>query len=405
MNYYELLSKVPQNLKDVTEFRTSGVKAKGKLALGFGLAATIGDEAKSFGIGKALLVTDKVIVDLGLHKVCTDRLEESGFEVDVYSDVEPEPHIETAQYIQEMVRKNGYTVVVGLGGGSAMDMAKAASLAATNPSDILEYMQGAPINSEGLPLILMPTTSGTGSEVSPYIVTSKGDKKLFISSPSAFATVALVDPLMTVTMPPKVTAATGFDAISHGIEGYQGKPSPLTEMFTAKCIEYVFQYLERACKDGEDLEARYYMAFASVFGMMSYTQGGGLYAHSMSYILTTHNNVGHGLGCGVTLPYTLMFNIEEIKGKLDKFMKLIDPNFNGNQDESAVEFIHRMMKLLKDCGLPTSIQGVGVTEEQLPVIADELINKYYRVKNPRAMDAEEATKFVDSMWAGKPVVI
>lgn len=405
MNYFELLDKVPENLKGITEFRTAGVKPNGKFALGFGLANTLGDEAKQFGIGKALIVTDKVIVNLNLHKVCLDSLVKAGFNVDIFDDVDPEPHVETAQRVQQQARKENYRVVIGLGGGSAMDMAKVAALMARNPGDILEYMEGKPIGIEGIPLILLPTTSGTGSEVSPYVVLSKGEKKLFIGYPHDYATIALIDPLLTVTMPVKVTAATGLDALSHAIEGYEGKPNPLTEMLTNKTVEYVFKYLERACNDANDLEARYYMSFAAAFGMMSYTQGGGLYAHSMSYILTIHNNVAHGLGCGVTLPYTLMFNVDFIKDKLAKFMNIIEPAVSGTEEELAVLVIDKFMELLVKVGAPVKLSGLGVVESELPVIADELVNKYYRLKNPRPMVMEESKKLVASMWEGKPIRI
>ncbi|MEI7885414.1 MAG: iron-containing alcohol dehydrogenase [Clostridia bacterium] len=405
MNYFDLLKKVPEHLKEISEFRTTGVKPNGKLAIGFGLADKVGEEAAKFGVGKALLVTDKVITKLGLHKVSLDSLERAGFSVDVYDEVEAEPHVETAQRIQEFVRKSDYKVVIGLGGGSPMDMAKVAAIMATNPGDVLPYMTGTAITNEGLPCILLPTTSGTGSEVSPYVVTSKDGKKLFIATPYAYATVALIDPLLTATMPAKVTAATGLDALTHGVEGLIGKPNPFSEALTNKCVEYVFDYLVRACDDSEDLEARYYMSLASVFGMMAYTQGGGLYSHSMSYILTINNNVAHGLGCGISLPYTLMFNIESINGMLAKFSKIIDPDLKGSAKELALHFIDSVHQLLTKVGAPNSLKELGISRDAIPSMADELVNKYYRVKNPRKMDLVEANKCVESMWEGKPTVI
>jgi len=401
MEYLNWLAKIPENLKEIAEFRTSGVKPNGKLAIGFGLAKKVGEEAKKFGTGKALFVTDKTIVSLGLHKIVVDSLEESGFSVDIIDDIEPEPHYETAEGIQEYVRKTPYKVVVGMGGGSPMDMAKVAAIMATNEGEALQYMTGTPIKNEGLPCILLPTTSGTGSEVSPYVVVSKDDKKLFISTPYAYATIALVDPLLTVTMPPKVTAATGLDALTHGVEGLMGKPNPLSEMLTNKCVEYVFKYLPRACTNGEDLEARYYMSFASVFGMMAYTQGGGLYSHSMSYILTIHNNQPHGQGCGVTLPYTIMFNFDYVQEMLVKFARIVIPEVEGTGKEIALKMVEQFRSLLEKVNVPISLEGLGVAEDSIESYAEELVNKYYRVKNPRPMNLEEAKRLMKAMWQGR----
>jgi len=401
MNYLSLLEKVPNILKEIAEFRTSGVKPNGKLAIGYGLAKKVGEEASRFGVGKALFITDKTIVNLGLHKVVLDSLEKAGYSVDMRDDIEPEPHYETAERIQEYVRKTAYKVVVGMGGGSAMDMAKVAAIMATNEGEALQYMTGTPIKNEGLPCILLPTTSGTGSEVSPFVVVSKDDKKLFISTPYAYATIALVDPLLTVTMPPRVTAATGLDALTHGVEGLMGKPNPLSEMFTSKCVEYVFKYLPRACADGNDLEARYYMSFASVLGMMSYTQGGGLYSHSMSYILTIHNNQPHGLGCGVTLPYTVMYNYEYVQDMLVKFARIVIPEAKGTDEEVALKMVEQFRSLLEQINVPVSLEGLGVAQDSIEVFADELVNKYYRLRNPRSMNLEEAKRLVEAMWHGR----
>lgn len=402
MDYAGLLKKVPNQLKDVTNFQTAGSKINGKISIGCGLAEKTGEEALKLAVtGKALLITGKTITNLGMDKVIVSSLENAGFEIEVFDDVEPEPHIETAQKLQDIVKSDKFNVVIGLGGGSALDIAKAGAISGTNDKDIIEYMHGTPIDNESLPLILIPTTSGTGSEVSPFIVLSKGDKKLFISTPYAYPTVAIVDPLLTVTKPPKVTAFTGLDALTHGVEGYIAKPSPFSEALTLKCVEYVFKYLEKAFLNGEDIEARYYMAFASVMGMISYSQGGGLYAHSCSYILTTGKGLSHGIGCGVTLPYTLMYNIDYIKAHLNKFARVVDCDLSGTEDDIALRMVEKFYSLLGKVGMSTSIKELGVAEEEVAAFADQLVNKYYRVKNPRAMSLEEGNKFAEMLWRGE----
>jgi len=278
MDYFDLLSKVPEHLKEISEFRTTGVKPNGKLSIGFGLADKVGEESLKFGVGKALLVTDKLISNMGLHKIS-------------------------------------------------------------------------------------------------------------LNSP--------------VTMPPRVTASTGLDALTHGIEGLIGKPNPFSEILTNKCVEHVFAYLERAYINGEDLEARYYMSLASVLGMMSYTQGGGLYAHSMSYIMTIHHNIPHGMGCGMSLPYTLMFNFDFVKNLLAKFSNIIDPDYKENESKLAMNTVEKIYGMLIKLGIPVSLNDINIEKTQLASISNDLVEKYYRTKNPRSMNNEESYALVESMWEGK----
>lgn len=405
MDYANLKKNIPEHLSAITSIQMAGSRPMGKLSVGFGLAETVGEEAAKLGAGKALLVTDRILTGLGVEKVVVESLTAAGFQVRVFDEVAAEPHIEIAQRLEEIVKGEDFAVVVGLGGGSPLDMAKAAALVSANPKTILEYMAGAAIENESAPLILLPTTSGTGSETSPFVVTSTAEKKLFISTPFVYPTMALVDPLLTVTMPPKVTAGTGLDALSHGVEGLIGESNPFTQAFTGKCVELVFEYLPRAVVDGLDLEARYYVSFASVMGMMSYSLGGGLYAHSCSYILTLDKNVPHGIGCGVTLPYTLMFNVEHIQEMLSSFAPSIDPAISGPVDEAAEQVVERFQSLVKEVGLPVSLKGLGVEEGDLSRYADELVNKYYRVKNPRALEPGQAETLMRAMWEGRLVKI
>ena len=390
------LALVPERLKNIMQFQFVGCKHDGKLIAGYGASLKLNELLRPYGGGKILFVVDKVFIDNGVVEFLGKSLKNENIGYDLFYDIPPEPHIDSFRKCQDMVRGSKYSAIVGMGGGSVMDIAKAAAVCATNSLDILEYCQGAVLACAGLPCILLPTTSGTGSEVSPYLVTSHENKKLFFGSPYMIATIAVVDPLLTVSMPPRVTAGTGLDALAHAVEGYIGTQNPLTEIFTAKSIEYVMRYLKRACLDGKDYEARYYMAFAAVYGMLSYSQGGGLYAHSLSYILTLDKNLEHGAGCGLGLPYTIMFNLNAAAAK-----QTLDDMARYTGLGSAKEMAEAFFRLVKEINMPSSLKELGVSLEQVDPYAEILFRDYYRKKNPRPMSLEESRLLMRSMWDGE----
>lgn len=382
--------KVPAQIKEETVIQFVGTKNTGKLRLGLNVSASVGEEAKRLTEGRVLLVVDPQIVRLKLDQAVRISLEKAGLDYDVFDKVEPEPHIETIEVVRQQVHCRRYGLVIGLGGGSSMDTAKLAAVTACNDFEIRNFFTDTSLLRDVLPTILMPTTAGTGSEMSPYIVISDRDRKVFAGSPLMYATVALVDPLLTKTMPPKVTAYTGLDALTHGVEGAIGKNNPYTLAMAGKCAELVFRYLPRAVADGNDIEARYYMSFASVLGMLAYTQGGGLFAHSISYILTIACGLPHGAGCGLALPYTLRFNEEYIQDILGALETSI-----GHKD-----FILQVTELVKKIGAPYTLKQVGITEDMLEPMANILIDKYNRQRNPRKMDFNQALSLMRQMYQG-----
>jgi alcohol dehydrogenase class IV len=287
-----------------------------------------------------------------------------------------------------------------MGGGSVLDIAKAAALCPGDRDDILQYLDGAPVRGEGRSSILLPTTSGTGSEISPFIVLKDGNRKRFLSTPYAYATVAMIDPILTVTMPPRVTAATGLDALSHGVEGAVAKRDPYTEALSEKCVELVFGYLPKAYKDGENLAARYYMCFASVLGMMSYAQAGGLYAHSVSYILTMSHRIPHGIGCGMALPHTLLFNKQYIQPLLDRFSRAMPFATEKGETGGPLGTIRRFQDLLKTLKVPVGLCDLGVEKRMKDAFVRELMDVYPRPRNPRKMTRQDADDLFEAMWRG-----
>ncbi len=375
--------------------RFPGCKPNGCLRLGIGISSTVGNELLKITKNKILIITDKTIVNLNLHNGIVQSLQENNLEYDVFCDIQPEPHIETMELLENSLFNCNYGAIIGLGGGSALDVAKLAAVMAYMKCSAVEIFDNQDKISGSLPTILIPTTSGTGSEVSPYSVMAQGDKKRFISSTHLYADIALVDPALTITMPSKVTATTGLDALTHGVEGSIGKDNPYTRAMMLQCVKLTFKYLPRAVKDGNDMEARYYMSLASVLGMLAYTQGGGLYAHSMSYILTTKHKCPHGLGCGLTLPYTLQMNKPHITDLLNDISKVISPDNVALTDEQVIE---EFMKLVNTVGVPTNFADIGISEDELDGFAECLVNQYYRVLNPIKLTVDSAKTLMHAMY-------
>lgn len=382
-------------LKDV-RIQFVGSKEDGYLRLGIGISSEVGKIVEKWG--DTLLVTDKTIVKFGLHKALIDSLKEHKVCYDVFDEVEAEPDISVMEKAYAIARERNYSAVVGIGGGSVLDTAKAVALALGSKETPERLFENISLAKESLPLILLPTTSGTGSEVSPYSVASKNGKKIFISSPKLYARVALVDPLLTVSMPPRVTAATGMDALSHAVEGVMGETNPITLAFATQAVKLVFGYLSKAVKDGSDIEARYYMSFASVLGMLAYTQGGGLYAHSLSYLMTAENKTPHGVGCGLALPYCINYNKEYILTVIKTLCVTL------NIPETAEALSEKLFSLQKEVGLPTTLKEAGIREEQLEKFSKMLFKDYFRAKNPRPMNEQKAREFIRSVYNGNYLV-
>ena len=400
MNYTELLAQVPEHLKQPAVIQFPGTLPDGKLLFGCGTLLEIGKEARKLDASKAFICTGPTVAGLGYGEMVAEILSNEGILPVIFDQIPPEPHLEAMKEAAARVREEKADLVIGLGGGSPMDTAKLAALAGANVESVEELIQNQGAINASLPSILVPTTSGTGSEVSPYIVFSNDGKKGFVTSAYTYPTIALVDPLVTSTMPPAVTAATGLDALTHGVEGATGKPNPYTYAMASRCAELVFRYLPRAVRDGNDIEARYHMAFASVLGMLAYTQGGGLYAHSVSYILTLGKGCAHGLGCGLALPYTLKYNQSLIAPLLQELRDSINRS-DAYHAESDAETIAQFKKLVSDTGLPADLRAAGFTEDELPAFADTLVTNYYRANNPRSMSPEEALDFARAMYKGE----
>lgn len=371
--------------------RFVGTKPNGGLIFGANASQLAGTEVRKLTDKPVLFVVEPIVNRLGVDAEARKSLSAQGVEYNVYTGVAPEPHLDDAAELIRMVRSKPYGAVIGIGGGSVMDSAKLAAMAAANDGDVYEMFKNPSSITKSLPTMLMPTTSGTGSEVSPYIVMSDaGGNKLFVGEPSLYAAIALVDPVLTRTMPPKVTSSTGIDALTHGLEGAIGVSNPYTMAMAAKCAELVFKYLPRAVKNGDDIEARYYMSFASVLGMLAYTQGGGLYAHSMSYILTARKGLPHGTGCGLALPYTLAYNRPYIQPVISAL----------GEATKCPDFITGLRSLINDIGLPATLAEVCVDERDLPAMSHELIGKYYRKQNPRGLQLAEAEEMLNKMYHG-----
>ncbi len=374
-----------------------------RVVFGEGMEEKIGAEAKGLGAKKALIVTDEIIEKTGLLDKVERPLKEV-VEVAIFDKVEPEPTLEAAETVAKAARAAKYDLIVGVGGGSVMDMAKVASAAASNPEQsVSDFMGANKIANPSVPKILVPTTAGTGAEATPFTLIVVETKKKAIASPYNLADVVLISPSLTATMPAKVTASTGVDALSHAIEAFLSLGSnPLTDSFALEAIRKIADNLEEAFLHGDNLEARLKMSLAAMLAGMAFGNAGVIAGHAAAHTFGAKYKIPHGISAAVALPYIMEYNAPAAKEKLAKVAREMGEDISGlTEEEAASKAVARVKNMLKKLELPTRLADLDVPENALPELAEAMSKeKGYLARNPRKIEHDGAVEILQRMWSG-----
>lgn len=380
----------------------------GNVVFGNGAASQAGTQAISaFGnIKKALLVTDKGVINAGLAEAVLESLAASGIAVTVFDECEPNVPLDVVRKCLDVVKREGIELIVGLGGGSSMDTAKSTSVFLTNEGDMVQYMGFNKVKKSGLPLILLPTTAGTSSEISSAIVVvddETGDK-LSAFSPFLLAGVSIIDPTLTLKMPPKLTAETGIDAFSHALEVFTNNINAncFTDNLTLQGIQLIGKHLRNAYFRGEkNLEDRYAVCMGGLIGMMGCRPIGVGIAHGVSNPVCAKYHVSHGGANALMLPAVMKFNL---KTKPEKFALVADAiGMDVSQMstmEAAEASVEGVTELITDIGLPVRLRDVGVQKEDFAEFTQVVLKRSVHLidRGPRLLNEENIMKIYEMAY-------
>lgn len=349
-------------------------KSPSQFILAEGAAADLGIHLKKLGVKKALLVTDEVIQKIGTADQVMEAAKAQGLAFALYAETLPEPPVENVNEALEIYRSQGCDGVVGLGGGSPLDVAKAVAMLAANGGKYEDYAGIGKVPNKSAPMVLMPTTAGTGSEVSMFSILLVKGSKVGVVDSHICADVALVDPLLTLSVPRKVTAATGLDAFCHHLESFLStNQSPFCSAICLEGIRVISANLRKAFADGANQEARYWMSYGSAIGgyVMNLTEGAAA-NHALAFALGAKFHIGHGLSNAVMLPYVFPLII---KGELDRVRQIgqaMGENMEGLSDYEAMEITCQAIRnLVQDVGCLIPLKELGVGENDLEALAAE----------------------------------
>jgi alcohol dehydrogenase len=367
---------------------------------GLGASDRLGPEAKGTGAKKALVVTDKGIVDSGTEKKMRGLLEKEGIGVETFDQVISDPDTACAEKCIEFARKGKFDLIVGIGGGSPMDIASITSILLTNPGTVHDYFGINLVKNPGVPVILIPTTAGTGAEVTPNAIFSDTREKLkkAVVSPYILPRAAIVDPLLTISMPPSVTSSSGIDALTHAIESYTSNNATiLTDLFAKEAIVMIGRSLRTAVANGNNVEARYDMAIGSLYAGISLANAGVTSVHALAYPLGGQFNVPHGVANGLLLSYVMEFNAP---GAISKFAQIAE--FLGEKVahlpllDQAYHAARTVKAIYKDLKIPQSLTELSVPKEAIPEMAKAAVATTRLMgNNPRTMTVQDVERIFE----------
>lgn len=366
------------------------------IQFGAGALARLGNLARaSMGV-RVLFVTDPGMMSTGMVERALAILQAAGVEVTLFSDVQADPPETVIRVATDIATSAGVEGVIGFGGGSSLDVAKLVALLAVGKEDLKSVYGVGYAKGPRLPLILVPTTSGTGSEVTPISIVTTGEaEKMGVVSPVLLPDIALLDPELTYGLPPHVTAATGIDAMVHAIEAY-ASASPnnntLSRMFAIQALQLMGAALLRAVHDGKDQAARADMLLGSMLAGQAFANSPVAAVHALAYPLGGHFHIPHGLSNALVLPHVLRFNAvtaHEVYVDLAPHAFPALRTLEGQERMSA--FCDSLAKLSRDCGLPQNLRDMKITEDWLPRLARDAMNQSrLLVNNPRPVTEADA---------------
>ncbi|MCX5836557.1 MAG: iron-containing alcohol dehydrogenase [Deltaproteobacteria bacterium] len=374
-------------------FAFTGAK---KIVFGNGTFDTLPDHIRELKASRPLVVLDKNLAGTGFRDRVKELLNKEGFKMTLFDkQVEAEPRLEVADEGAKAALKGKCDIVVGIGGGSAMDIAKAVAVLAANNKKAADYLGLNKVPGPGLPKIMVPTTAGTGSEVTftSVFVRQNLKKKEGMNSPYLYPELALLDPTLTLSLPPVATASTGVDALCHAIESYTSvNASPMSEMFSLEAIQLISSSLRTCVHDGANLEAREKMLLGSLYAGLGLANAGVGAVHSLSYPLGGKYGVSHGLANTVMLPYVMSFNLP---GALEKFTVIAEVMGEITDDlplrEAAYLAVEAVQSLIEDCGIYTTLEDLNIPEEDFPELAKVAMTVTRPLENnPRKVTIEDA---------------
>ena len=374
--------------------KTNTFLSPNKVILGNGAVSHVGKEAKNLGAKKALIVTDEGVVKAGLVEGVAEALRTQKVDVGIFDKVEAEPPARLVDECAQVVQDKGYDIVIGLGGGSSLDVAKGASLVTTNKGKILDYVGTDVVPHSGLLKILIPTTAGSGSEVTRgLIITDEEDNnKKVVFSDFVLANVAIVDPLLTISMPPVVTADTGMDALVHAIEAYVSvNATPFSDILVIEAIHLIAENLPAAYAKAENMEARFNMAFAATLAGMAFTSGGLGAVHALAYVLGTEYHLPHGRSNAIMLPHVVDYNKIGNLNKYAYIAQAMGENIEGlSAYQAAEKLVTSLSRLLEILHIPTKLSAYGISAEDIPKLVEGgMKQSRLFVPNPRNLTEED----------------
>jgi len=344
-----------------------------KILFGRGSFASLPEQLAERKVLRPLIVLDRNLAQTGLGRKVGALLDAAGVDPVIYDRTEPEPPLELADEGTKLALKKQCDGVVGIGGGSAMDLAKAIAVLAANRGKAEEYLGLNRVPGPGLPKIMVPTTAGTGSEVTftSVFIRKKLKKKEGMNSPHLYPELALLDPELTLSLPPHPTAATGIDALCHAIESYTSvNASPMSEMISLEAIRLIAENLRTVVHDGTNIEAREAMLLGSLYAGLGLANAGVTAVHSLSYPLGGKYGVSHGLANTIMLPRVMAFNLP---GALEKFVDIAEVMGEIVEDlplrEAAYLAVEAVEALIEDCGIMTTLEALEIPEADFPELA------------------------------------
>ena len=371
-----------------------------QLTVGCGAVETVGAEAKRLGGTRAFVIADPNLQKTGVADRVMAAVQGQGIEARLFTEVEPEPSVPSVMAAAAAAKEYACDLLVGIGGGSALDTAKATTVLTRNPGTLEDYFGIGLVRQRGVPTILIPTTSGTGAEITPnslFYVPALREKKAVVS-PYTIPEVAIIDPLLTLTVPPKVTAATGMDALSHAVEAYTSiNASALTDLYALEAIRLIGANLRTAVANGSDLPAREGMARASLYAGIAIGNAGTNIVHALAYPLQGQHRITHGVANSLLLPYGMEFNALSNLCKFAAVAEALGEPIAGLSPRAAAAKSAEACRLLSlDVGIPQRMREVGIRQEHIGALVDGAM-KMTRLwaNNPRQVSAEEARALLE----------